>query len=64
MAEYKAPSLDVSFLVRRSMHKGYQLFSLFTPPIYTAFVLARRGRSQLTVNRFLRATWLGGVTGT
>ena len=57
-------SADVEYLVRRGMTKGYQLFSLLTPPLYTAFVLARRGRSQFSVNRFLRATWLGGAAGT
>lgn len=54
---------DVEYLVRRSMTKGYQLFSLLTPSIYTAFVLSRRGRSHFTVNRFLRATWIGGAAG-
>jgi hypothetical protein len=56
-------SADVEYLVRRKMTKGYQLFSLLTPPLYTAFVLARRGRSQFSMNRFLRATWVGGVAG-
>lgn len=56
-------SADVEYLVRRSMTKGYQLFSLLTPPIYTAFVLTRRGRSHFTLNRLLRATWLGGAAG-
>jgi hypothetical protein len=56
-------SADVEYLIRRSMTKGYQLFSLLTPPLYTAFVLARRGRSQFSINRFLRATWLGGAAG-
>jgi hypothetical protein len=60
----KVVSADVEYLVRRGMTKGYQLFSLLTPPLYTVFILARRGRSQFSINRFLRATWLGGVTGT
>ena len=57
-------SVDVEYLVRRSITKGYQFFSLLTPPLYTAFVLARRGRSQFSLNRLLRATWVGGVAGT
>ncbi|KAL4074678.1 hypothetical protein V8B97DRAFT_1732660 [Scleroderma yunnanense] len=28
---------------------------------YIAFVLARKGRGHLSVNRFLRATWVGGA---
>ena len=58
-----AHAADVEFLVRRSMTKGYQLFSLLTPPVYVAFVLARKGRTQFSINRFLRATWVGGAVG-
>ncbi|KAI6164297.1 hypothetical protein EDD17DRAFT_1563656 [Pisolithus thermaeus] len=58
-----ARNADVEVLVRRSMTKGYELLSLLTPPAYTACVLARKGRGHLTVNRFLRATWIGGATG-
>ncbi|KAH9079228.1 hypothetical protein EDB83DRAFT_2503719 [Lactarius deliciosus] len=47
---------DTEYLVRRSVTKGYQLFSILTPPIYA-------GISHLTVNRLLRATWLGGAAG-
>ena len=54
---------DTQYLVRRSMTKGYQLFSIVTPPVYIGFSLFRKGRSHITVNRLLRATWLGGVTG-
>jgi hypothetical protein len=54
---------DTEYLVRRSMTKGYHLFSILTPPIYVGFTLFRKGRSHLTVNRLLRATWLGGATG-
>lgn len=57
------PSADVEYMVRRGMTKGYQLFSLLTPPIYTAFILTRRGRTQFSMNRLLRATWLGGAIG-
>jgi hypothetical protein len=63
--DYRAVmSADVESLIRRSMTKGHQLFSLLTPPLYTAFVLARRGRSQFSLNRLLRATWIGGFAGT
>lgn len=54
---------DVEVLVRRSMTKGYELFSLLTPPAYTTFILARKGRGHFTMNRFLRATWVGGTIG-
>ncbi|KAI0256508.1 hypothetical protein BJV78DRAFT_1117246 [Lactifluus subvellereus] len=54
---------DTEYLVRRSMTKGYQLFSIITPPIYAGFGLFRKGRGYLTVNRLLRATWLGGAAG-
>ena len=54
---------DTQYLVRRSMTKGYQLLSIITPPIYIGFNLFRKRSSQITVNRVLRATWLGGVAG-
>ncbi|KAF9234767.1 hypothetical protein BU15DRAFT_89837 [Melanogaster broomeanus] len=56
-------AVDTQFLVRRSMTKGYEFFSLLTPPAYTAFILARKGRAHFTINRFLRATWVGGAVG-
>lgn len=56
-------SADVEYMVRRGMTKGYQLTSLLTPPIYTALVLTRRGRAHFSVNKLLRATWLGGAAG-
>lgn len=58
-----AHAADTEYLVRRGMGKGYQLLSLATPPIYAAFVMARKGRSHFSVNRFLRATWVGGAAG-
>ncbi|KAH7889944.1 hypothetical protein F5I97DRAFT_1800459 [Phlebopus sp. FC_14] len=58
-----AHAADTELLVRRSMTKGYELFSLLTPPAYIAFVLARKGRGHFTANRFLRATWVGGAVG-
>ncbi|KAH9842939.1 uncharacterized protein C8Q71DRAFT_735245 [Rhodofomes roseus] len=60
----QAHAADVEFLVRRGMTKGYQLMSLLTPPLYATFALSRYGRAQFSVNRLLRATWIGGVAGT
>ncbi|KAI0683636.1 hypothetical protein BC835DRAFT_1409359 [Cytidiella melzeri] len=54
---------DTEFFVRRGMAKGYQLLSLFAPPAYAVFAISRYGRSHLSVNRVLRATWLGGSAG-
>ncbi|EKM55735.1 uncharacterized protein PHACADRAFT_256576 [Phanerochaete carnosa HHB-10118-sp] len=45
------------------MTKGYEVLSLLAPPVYAAFAISRYGRSHVTVNRLLRATWVGGVTG-
>lgn len=53
---------DQEYLVRRAMLRGYQYTSLVTPPIYIAYTFARK--RNLTVNRVLRATWVGGVIGT
>jgi hypothetical protein len=58
-----ARTADTQYLVRRSMTKGYQLFSILTPPIYIGFNLFRKRSSHITVNRLLRATWLSGVAG-
>ena len=58
-----ARAADTEFLVRRSMTKGYQLLSILTPPLYTSFTLFRLGIGHITVNRLLRATWLGGAVG-
>lgn len=54
---------DTQYLVRRSMTKGYQLFSILTPPIYIGFNIFRKKSSHITMNRLLRSTWLGGVAG-
>ena len=54
---------DDEYLVRNAMKAGYQFVSLLTPPVYATLVLARHGRSAFTINRLLRATWLGGVGG-
>ena len=56
-------SPDVEYLIRRGATKGYQFASLATPPLYVAFVLARKGRGHISVNRLLRTTWLGGAAG-
>jgi hypothetical protein len=59
-----AINADKEFLMRRSMTKGYQLFSLLAPPCYIAWVLVgRQGRNSLSLNRVLRATWVGGALG-
>lgn len=58
-----ATAVYKEYFIRHTMSKGYQLFSLLTPPIY-CFASARRyGRAHLTINRVLRATWVGGATG-
>ncbi|KAI0933853.1 hypothetical protein AcV5_005889 [Taiwanofungus camphoratus] len=54
---------DTEFLVRRGMTKGYQVLSLLTPPLYTAIALSRYGKAHFSVNRLLRATWVGGSVG-
>lgn len=59
----EAHSADVEYFVRRGMTKGYQLLSLLTPPVYAVFAVSRYGRSHLSVNRILRATWMGGSAG-
>ena len=65
MAEEQALArlADTEYLVRRSATKGYQLFSILTPPLYAGISIFRKGRGHLTVNRLLRATWLGGAAG-
>ncbi|KAI0670629.1 hypothetical protein C8Q78DRAFT_136829 [Trametes maxima] len=59
----QAHAADVEFFVRRGMTKGYQLLSLVTPPVYAVVAMTRYGRSHLSVNRLLRATWVGGSVG-
>jgi len=55
---------DYHYLVRKATFTGYQLFSFATPPVYVAVVLSRHGRQALSINRVLRATWVGGLGGT
>jgi hypothetical protein len=54
---------DTEYLVRKAAGTGYQFASLLIPPVYTTLILARRGRGTLSVNRLLRATWVGGLGG-
>jgi len=54
---------DREYLVRHAMTTGYQWSSLLVPPVYIAYVLARRGRVAFSINRILRATWVGGLGG-
>ena len=63
-ATTQAHNADIEFFVRRGMTKGYQLLSVLTPPVYAVFALSRYGRGHLSVNRLLRATWMGGSFGT
>lgn len=63
MDRYTTHDADTNFLVYQSMKTGYQVFSILTPSIYTAFILLKRGRGAWSLNRFLRATWVGGLAG-
>lgn len=58
-----AHAADAEYLTRKAMTLGYQISSLLAPPIYIAFVLTKRGRAAFSVNRLLRATWIGGLGG-
>lgn len=59
-----AHAADTEYLVRQAMNSGYQWSSLLVPPAYIVYTIARKGRGALSLNRFLRATWLGGLGGT
>ncbi|KAF9257780.1 hypothetical protein L218DRAFT_935421 [Marasmius fiardii PR-910] len=54
---------DTEYLVRKASNTGYRALSLLTPPLYTAYILARRGRPAFSVNGLLRSTWIAGVGG-
>lgn len=54
---------DTEYLVRQSMNAGYQWASALVPPAYIAYIITRRGRGDLSLNRVLRATWIGGLAG-
>jgi len=54
---------DTQYLVRQASTAGYQWASLLVPPAYIAYVTARRGRGALSLNKALRATWVGGFSG-
>jgi len=62
LAESPYRAADTIYLVRHAMTTGYQVGSILAPPLYTAFVLTKRAPS-FTINRLLRATWLGGLGG-
>ncbi|THH33903.1 hypothetical protein EUX98_g300 [Antrodiella citrinella] len=59
----QAHAVDTEFFVRRGMTKGYQAMSILALPIYLTFTISRFGRSHITVNRILRATWVSGAAG-
>ncbi|KAF8350881.1 hypothetical protein F5887DRAFT_941365, partial [Amanita rubescens] len=52
MAATASLDADTEYLTRQAMFTGYQYFSLFTPTIYAAIVITRRGRQ-----------WVGGLAG-
>lgn len=54
---------DAQVLARNAFFTGCQFSSLLAPPIYTAFVFARRGRAFISVNCLLRATWMSTLGG-
>lgn len=55
---------DNEYLIRKGSNTGYRMLSIITPPAYTAYVLARRGRASFSINGLLRSTWIGGFVGT
>lgn len=59
MTSIRAAQADSEYVIRRSMTKGYQLFSLITPPAYAIWVFL--GKGKFSANRLLRATWVGGA---
>jgi len=63
MATSSAHRADTVYLVRQAVNAGYQWSSLIAPPAYIAYVIARRGMGALSVNKVLRATWVGGFSG-
>lgn len=63
MATPTTQDADANFLIRQAMGTGYQILSVLTPPLYTTFILMKRGRGAWSLNRLLRATWVGGLTG-
>ncbi|KAF9459373.1 hypothetical protein BDZ94DRAFT_1171866 [Collybia nuda] len=64
MASTPVHTTDTQYLVRDAMTTGYQLSSFLVPPLYTAFIVFKRGRPSFSLNRLLRATWMGGLVGT
>ncbi|PPQ86864.1 hypothetical protein CVT25_012583 [Psilocybe cyanescens] len=58
-----AHAADTDYLVRQAMNTGYQWSSLIVPPAYLVYIVARKGRGSLSLDRFLAATWIGGLGG-
>lgn len=56
-------SSDANYLVGQASSAAYQWSSLLAPPAYIAYVTSRRGRGALSLNKLLRATWVGGFSG-
>ncbi|KAK1232498.1 hypothetical protein PQX77_004349 [Marasmius sp. AFHP31] len=54
---------DAEYLVRKASNAGYRYLSLLAPPLYTAYILVRKGRGAFSVNGLLRSTWIAGVGG-
>jgi len=52
---------DFEAVFRADIQRGYQVASLIAPPAYIITSLLRR--RGLSVNRVLRATWVGGAGG-
>ena len=63
MQTSSAQVVDTEYLVRQASTAGYQWASLLVPPAYIAYVTVRRGRGALSLNKALRATWVGGFSG-
>lgn len=54
---------DREYLTRKAAFAGFQTFSLLAPPAYVVLTFAKSGRGALSLNRTLRASWLGGLGG-
>ncbi|KAG5718663.1 hypothetical protein E4T56_gene16623 [Termitomyces sp. T112] len=57
-------SADTEYLVRNAMTTGYHVSSLLATPFYLLYAFSARGRGSFSINRLLRATWVGGLGGT
>ncbi|KAH0584108.1 hypothetical protein H2248_009677 [Termitomyces sp. 'cryptogamus'] len=56
-------SADTEYLVRNAMTTGYHVSSLLATPFYLLYAFSARGRGSFSINRLLRATWVGGLGG-